>query len=98
MIRGTTPTNTFEVDADLREAVALFITYSQMGKVKFEKVIGDVTIEETQLETELTQQETLSLDSGSVEIQIRAKFADGTAIASNIIKTTAARVLKEGVI
>lgn len=98
MRRGTTPTNTFDVDVDLRQASVIYITYSQMGRVVFEKQISDITIEETSLSVQLTQEETLALGKGEVEIQIRARFPEGLAIASNIIKTPASRILKEGVI
>ena len=127
MIRGTTPTNVFNVDTDLTNAVAIFITYRQPRKlVAFEKSIHDIEVSPTSLSVKLTQEDTLKLtinkptipvvkkvsyttvntdvtptiedDSNVVEIQIRAKFADGTAIASEIIKTTVEEILKEGVI
>lgn len=98
MRRGTTPTNTFDVDVDLRQASVIYITYAQGGRTVIEKEISDITIEETTLSVQLTQQETLALGKGEVEIQIRAKFPEGLAIASNIIKTPASRILKEGVI
>lgn len=127
MIRGTTPTNVFNVDVDLTNAVAIFISYRQPRKlVAFEKSIHDIEVSPTSLSVKLTQEDTLKLtinkptipvvkkvsyttvntdvtptiedDSNVVEIQIRAKFADGTAIASEIIKTTVEEILKEGVI
>lgn len=98
MTRGTTPTNTFAVDVDLREASVIYITYSQWGKTVIEKTISDITVEEKTLEVELTQEETLALKGGNVEIQIRARFPEGLALASQIIHTTAASILKEGVI
>ena len=98
MRRGTTPTNTFDVDVDLRQASVIYITYSHLGKTVVEKEINDITIEENTLTVELTQEETLAFPKGEIEIQIRAWFPEGLAIASNIIKTTASRILKEGVI
>ena len=41
MIRGTTPTNIFNVDVDLTTATAIYITYNQNGKTVFEKSLAD---------------------------------------------------------
>lgn len=105
MRRGTTPINTFTTDVDLQEAT-VFISYEQRGLVVIEKTgedlsFGSVVHDEDVAYTitvELTQEETLALVPGKVDIQIRAVFADGSAIASNIVSTTAERILKEGVI
>lgn len=98
MFRGTTPTNVFNVDVDLTNAEVIYITYKQQNKVVFEKEKSDITVTETALTVKLTQEETLKLTEREVEIQIRARFSDGTALASNIIKTTASKILKDGVI
>ena len=96
MIRGTTPTNTFNVDVDLTDAVAIYITYVQGDQTIFEKDIDDITVESDKLTVNLSQEDTLKLSPKEVRIQIRAKFADGTAIASNIITTMANAILKDG--
>ena len=97
MRRGTTPIHTFTVDRDLTSATVLFITYKQNNVNKVEKDIGACTITTTSVQVQLTQEETLSFeDEGTVFIQIRAGFADGTRIASNIIKTAIEAVLKDG--
>ena len=98
MIRGTTPTNIFNVDADMRTASAIYITYDQDGTTIFEKELEDITVEEKKLTVTLTQEETLKLKPMKTRIQIRAKFPDDSAIASNIIETTASAILKDGVI
>ena len=99
MRRGTTPTHIFKTKVDLRDAIEMFITYKQNSEIKVEKTIADITIEEEQLTTTLTQEETLEFSTlGSVEIQVRVKFADGKALASNIIKRPAGAILKEGII
>lgn len=95
MRRGSTPTNTFHVNLDLTEAT-IFVTYSQNGCIAFEKTGDDLEVTEDQIVVSLTQAETLSLKSGRVEIQIRYVLADGTADASNIMSTTAERILKDG--
>ncbi len=99
IIRGTTPTNYFDVDLDLTEADVIYITYEQNDEVVFEKQKSDITITPERLSVELTQEDTLKLDDEyDVKIQIRARLSDGTAVASNIVKTNVSRVLKDGVI
>lgn len=99
MRRGTTPTHIFKTKVDLTQASEMFITYKQNSEIKVEKSIGDITIEEEKLTTTLTQAETLTFSTlGSVEIQVRVKFPDGKALASNIIKRPACAILKEGII
>ena len=99
MRRGTTPTHEFVVDVDMTSATAIYITYKQREKVVLEKNIDDITVTDTKLMVTLSQEETLMFNINNiVEIQIRAKMDTGEAIASNIIKTSAQRILKEGVI
>lgn len=97
MRRGTTPTHIFEVDVDLTEAEAIYITYRQVEDVILEKTIEDMTIEPETITLSLSQAETLAFRVPlAVSIQIRAKFPDGTAIASNIIHTDVEAILKGG--
>lgn len=98
MRRGTTPTNTFTVDVDLTSAVALYITYKQGARVAIEKAIDDIDITSEALTVTLTQQDTLKLTNGDVDIQVRARFPGGSAIASNIISVPVEAILKDGVI
>lgn len=96
MYRGTTPTNVFRTDVDLENASVLFVSYKQNGKVVLEKSLEDVSIKKTIVTVNLTQKETLLFQDGIVTIQIRAKFPDNTAIASNLIRTTAEEIVKDG--
>lgn len=97
MRRGSTPTNTFTVDIDLTGAT-LFVSYEQMGKVIVEKTGEDLTVTSTSISLSLSQEETLRFKPGEVLIQIRYVFPSGAADASNIIRTTAERIIKDGVI
>lgn len=101
MRRGSTPTNTFNCNVDLAGAT-LFVTYSQGGANLVEKTGDDLTIVSTQsgctVTVRLSQAETLKFKTGQVMIQIRYVMPDGSADASNIIQTTAERILKDGVI
>lgn len=99
MRRGTTPTHTFTTDLDLTAAEVLFVTYKQQGKTIVEKDIGEVMLEPEQISLELSQDDTLAFSTtGEVQIQIRARFAGGEAVASNIIRVPAEAILKDGVI
>lgn len=99
MYRGTTPTNTIAVDIDLTQ-MTVFVTYSQGGRVVFEKTNADITIEPERILVPLTQTDTLSLSAWNrqepVLVQIRAIDALGNAVASNVMTTTADAILKDG--
>jgi len=97
MKRGTTPTNTFSVDVDLT-GTTIFVSYEQDGKVVVEKTGSDLTVGTNSISLVLSQEETLAFHPGPVNIQIRYVDVYGTADASNIIKTTAERIIKDGVI
>lgn len=101
--RGTTPTNVFNVNVDLRGAT-VFVTYAQrdcltkISTVKIEKTGTALTIDEDSVTCTLTQAETLELTEGQTEIQIRYVNSSGMADASNIITVDTERILKDGVI
>lgn len=97
MRRGTTPTNTFSSDIDLTGAT-VFVDYEQKNRIIIEKTGEDLTVTTDAVTLELTQEDTLAFRPGEVLIQIRAVFPDGSALASNIIRTTAERIIKDGVI
>lgn len=99
MRRGTTPTHIFKTSIDLTEAEVIFITYRQGNKNVLEKSREDLIVTNEQVSVKLTQEETLLFSiNDAVKIQIRAKYADQSAIASNVITTKADVILKEGVI
>lgn len=97
MNRGSTPTQLFNLGIDLREA-AVYVTYSQHGETIIERTNDTIEIRESQIEFKLTQEETLKLEQGRLEIQIKFKLPDGTVDYSEIINTEAKRVLKGEVI
>ena len=98
MRRGTTPTNTFTVDVDLTQAEALFVTYKQNSRTIVEKALDAVTVTAEEITVELSQADTLKFKKGEVEMQIRARLPDGSALASQIMTAPVESVLKEGVI
>lgn len=99
MYRGTTPTLTFTFTEAISTMSEVWITFKQSNKEVFTKVLDDCTISGAHdLVLVLTQEDTLALSSGYLEIQIRVRYADGTAGASDIIKSSIERILKDGVI
>lgn len=105
--RGTTPINYFDVPLDLSTASVVFLTYQQGGKTVLEKEKSDLTFAtETDgndttytISVQLAQAETLAFAAKMpVEMQIRARFADGNAVESAIMTTSVDRILKDGVI
>ena len=97
MRQWTTPTNTFDTDIDLTNAEVIFITYKQNGHTIFEKTKEDMEITAESISVKLTQKETGLLDHDiPVRIQIRARFADGSAPGSNIMVVSVEEALKTG--
>ena len=97
MIRGTTPTHIFKTDMDISEATEIYITYKQ-DDIVIEKTIEDCTVTPEEITVKLSQEETLAFkQSGYVaDVQIRAKFPNGTAVASNIMTIEVSKILKDG--
>lgn len=97
MRRGTTPVHIFTTDVDLTSATDIYLTYRVGDENIIEKTKDEMQVSSDQIEVKLSQSETLAINEKEyVYMQIRAKFADGTAIASNIIKVQAYRILKDG--
>ncbi len=98
MWRGTTPTHTFTLPSDVpvQDFTDIYITYSQDGTPVVEKTGDELTVEGSRIRLTFSQADTLLFKPGQVKIQLRAKTADGKAVASNIISTTAKEVLKDG--
>lgn len=99
MIQGTTPTETITVDADLR-GWACYVTIKN-GQSKLtiggERLTLEYGANKSTITFTLTQQETLSLSSGTAKVQLRA-VRNGTAIATDIQSIKVLPVLQEGVI
>lgn len=99
LIRGTTPTLKFELPFPVDQLAEAFVTISQRNVVVIDKPLVDCKCDEKTLTVRLTQEETLKLDCDCMsEIQIRARTLEGEAIASDIIRASTARILKDGVI
>lgn len=98
MKRGTTPTLTLTVDADISDWT-VYASFKANGEVfTFENDRLQMTAEDdvTTILLTLTQEETLAM-RGSAEVQVRA-IKNGTAIATDIQRIDVDRILKDGVI
>lgn len=100
IVTGATPKHTFKINADLREAEEIWITYKQGRHIRLNKTLSDgIEVEEKSISVKLSQEDTLLFSrEQDVKIQIRARFDDGTAIASTVIHTTASECLRQEVI
>lgn len=97
MYRATTPMLKFELPLETNTIAVGYITIAQSGKTIVEKPLSSWTLQGKSVKVVLTQEETMKLVPGiNVEIQMRIRLADGTALASKIFSLTAERVLKDG--
>jgi hypothetical protein len=104
--RGTTNTLVFDVGIDTKEISQLWLTFSHFennDSEVFTKTIKDVILENTKINVNLSQEDTLSLNTHNMRetqdfIQLRALMKDGQALASNIVSVNVDKLLKDGVI
>ena len=103
MRRGTTPTITVTVDADLT-GMSLYLAFKQPGTPPLVKADTDldVTVEgqETTISATLTQEETLAMREGvDVKVQLRGVDNSGAvAVASSIGSIPVSAILQDGVL
>lgn len=102
MIRGTTPSFEFTLPFSVDLLAKAYITFKQSGKIVLDKELNECSCEGNKIVLNLTQQDTLrfistrDVHTRKVEIQIRAKTANGKAIASNLMFDDVDRILKDG--
>lgn len=98
MRRGTTQELTFTLPEEI-SIDALYITFRQDNRNVLEKTLEDVTVNGRVITLPLEQADTLRFCAPkAVYIQLRIRDKLGNAIASEIIRTDAETILKEGVI
>ena len=98
MWRGTTPTLTFTLPdgVSLEDFSTVYLTFAQNGHNVLEKTKDELESTDDGFQLLFSQADTLRFSPGPIKIQLRARMPDGTAVASNIISTTAQEVLKDG--
>lgn len=101
MRRGTTPFLPIKTDQDLSQMDYIVVTIEDIAgtEVSVDNKSGMMDVKSGEITVKLTQEQTLSLSEGELQIQIRASDSAGeNAIASNIMYSTLDDVLKDGVI
>lgn len=99
MVRGTTPTHTFNVSIDTSKIKEVKIIYSQGDAVVLCKRTKDCTLSDGKIETKLSQEETFMFDcTKNVYIQVRVLTTGGDAINSQLIMTSVAKCLDDEVL
>lgn len=99
MIRGTTPTLEFTLPFDTGELDEAYVSFAQRNEVVLEKTLSECECIGNKMIVRLSQEDTLKLRSDQgTEIQIRARTKGGEALASNIMRVSTERILKDGVI
>ena len=97
MRRGTTPELTFTLPFEISTIRTIWVTFSQKGKEVFTADNSKCEMNGNEVKVNLSQRDTLRLTSDApLEIQVRVLTDIGTALASNVIRTTVNRILKEG--
>lgn len=99
MTRGTTPELRFRLPFAAKDLKRWRISFAQRGIEKFAVEDTAGTAEGQELRLRLKQEESLALEAGvDVDIQLRALQADGTAIASRILRLPVEESLNEEVL
>ena len=101
MYRGTTPQIKLKLDTnlDLSDIVSLWVTFKGIS-FEVTKTLGEALIfnDLKEIRVDLTQEETLKLKQGKIQVQVRFRLSSGRAYASSIAQLPLNAILKEGVI
>lgn len=96
--QGSTPTHKFSTPYEKASVDSAIITYWQNGKTVVEKHTEDINIQDRQMTTELSQDDTLAFDEkGDIKIQIKVKLKNGKVIPSNNMYASVKDVLNKEV-
>lgn len=99
MIRGTTPTHTFELPFDVDQIKDIRITYAQQDKIALEKNKADCIMNGKTVSVTLSQEDTYSFVAvGQVEVQVKILTVDGKVLANPIMWIPVQRILNTEVL
>ena len=99
--RGSTFSFTLSLpdDYDISDAKQVWVTFTQNGATKIDKKITDIQIDVNKIIISLTQSETLSLHTGTAQMQTRIlTIGDESLVQYPILNWEVIPILKEGVI
>ena len=83
MIRGTTPTHTFNIPFDTSLVDEVKITYAQEDEIVLVKGTPDCILDTNTIKVTLSQDDTFKFDcKKSVQVQLRILTKSGEALAS----------------
>ena len=99
MFKGSTPTHTFDVSIDTSLIKEVKITYSQKDKEILVKRTNDCTIDEGQITTRLSQEDTFLFEGNMiVTIQVRVLTTGGDALIAEPIMMAVGKCLDDEVL
>ena len=99
MIRGTTPTHTFNVPIDTSTIKEVRILYAQDDALVLVKETKDCELGDGIVKTTLSQDDTFMFDCKKcVEVQIRVLTEGGEALASVPVKVSVSKCLHDEVL
>ena len=96
MIRGTTPTVTFNLPFNVSTIKNLEVYFAQNDETLFTKGYNDCVLSGTTVQVTLKQKDTLMLDEEEkLQIQVRFRFTDDSVDATEIIKGKVGELLSD---
>lgn len=97
MIRGSTPTHTFNLKLDTALIHKVRVLYAQNDTVVLRKEDKDCIKDGHTIIVKLTQEDTLTFEEGKVEIQLRVLTLTGESLSSRIHTVGVSKLLENEV-
>lgn len=99
MIRGTTPTHTFQIPFNTNLLKEIRISYAQRDAVVVEKSTEDCKLDGMNITVKLTQEETLRFSENVMAaLQLRVLLNDGNVLATPVLRLDVGELLQDEVI
>lgn len=99
MIRGTTPTHSWEMPFPASAVKAVRVTYTQDKTTILEKTESDCTIADNLISVKLTQEDTLNFEAlKNASVQVKVLTTAGDVVANDESKIVIQDTLNEEVL
>ena len=99
MIRGTTPTHTFQIPFNTNLVKEIRVSYAQKDVVVVEKSTEDCKLDGMNITVKLTQEETLRFSENVMAaLQLRVLLNDGNVLATPVMRLDVGELLQDEVI